>query len=80
MKEPGDWRFAKERAIHLSNMRETKIWSQILNKRFIQYLPAVMLIGVDPNDEQEDIKREILKRVNKTGQRVKKDSIQIQLR
>ena len=33
LKEPGDWRFAKEQAIHLSNMRETKIWAQILNKR-----------------------------------------------
>ena len=61
LKEPGDWRFAKEQAIHLSNMRETKIWAQILNKRFIPYLPAVMLIKADPSDDQEDIKREYSK-------------------
>ena len=79
LKEPGDWRFSKERIIHLRNMQETKIWAQILNKRFISYLPAVMLIGADPNDDWEDIKREILKRVNEKGKRVRKDSIQIQL-
>ena len=40
----------------------------------------MVLIGADPNDDREDIKREILKRVNETRQRVRKDSIQIQLR
>ena len=80
LKEPGDWRFAKERAIHLINMWETKIWAQILHKRFIPYLSAVMLIGADPNDDREDIKKELLKKVNKTGHKVKKDSFQIQLR
>ena len=79
-KEVGDWRFAKERAIHLRNMRESKIWAQILGKRSIQYLPAVVLIGADPNDDREVIKREILKKVNEKKQRVRKDSIQIQLR
>ena len=80
LKEQGYLRFAKERAIHLQNMRESKIWAQILGKRIIPYLPAVVLIGPDPNDDREDIKREILKRVNETRQRVRKDSIQIQLR
>ena len=61
-------------------MRETKIWAQILHKRFIPYLLAVMLIGADPNDDREDIKSELLKRVNETGQKVKKDTFQIQLR
>ena len=51
-----------------------------MGKKSIQYLPEVVLIGADPNDDREDIKREILKRVNEKKQRVRKESIEIQLR
>ena len=73
-------RVARERAMHLRNMLESKIWAQILDKKSIQHLPAVVLIGADPNDDRDEIKKEILKRVNQKEQKVKEGSIEVQLR
>ena len=57
LRDPGDIRVAKERAVHNRQMRESKIWVQILGKRTIQHLLAIVLIGPDPNDNKEDIKK-----------------------
>ena len=42
--------------------------------------PAVVLIGADLSDNRDEIKNEILKRVNEKELRVKEESIEIQLR
>ena len=40
---------------------------QILGRRNVQHLPTMALIGEDPNNNREDIKKELLKRVNEKG-------------
>ena len=71
---------AKEKAMRLRHMWESKIWAQILEKKSIQHLQAVALIGADPNDNRDEIKKEILKMVNEKELRVKEESIEIQLK
>ena len=39
-----------------------------------------MLIGTDPNDDREEIKQELLKRVNAECHKVKSDKIEVQLK
>ena len=51
-----------------------------MGKRSIQHLLTIILIGSDPNDNKDDIKKEILKRVNEKEHRVKDDNIVIQMR
>ena len=80
LRDPGDMRVVREREMRIRQMRESKIWAQILGKKSIQHLPAIVQIGADQNDNKDDVKKEILKRVNEKEQRVKEEIIEIQLR
>ena len=64
LRDPGDMRAARERAMHIRQTQESKIWAQILEKKSIQHLLSIILIRTDPNDNKDDIKKLILKRVN----------------
>ena len=44
-------------------MRELGIWTQITKRSAIHFQPEIMLIGAEPNDDVEEIKREIINRV-----------------
>ena len=80
LKESRDMRVVRERTMNLRHMRESKIWAQILEKKSIQHLPKIVLIRADPNNNRDEIKKEIIKRVNEKELRVKEESIEIQLK
>ena len=73
-------RLSRKRGIHNRHLQETKIWVQILGRRNVQHLPAIVFIGADQNDKREDINRELLKRINEKGHRVKENNFEIQFR
>ena len=53
---------------------------RIMDKRNTQFQPALVLVGADLNNHRAEIKRELLKRVNDEGHKVKMDKIELQLK
>ena len=71
---------AREMEMNNRNLHEAQIWAKMLEKKNIQYHPAIILIGADPNDNKAGIKREFLRRINTEGHKVKDDRIEVQLK
>ena len=57
MREPGDWRVTREKEQHIKLLKEARIWARIVNKKSIEYLPAIVLVGADPSDDRKELKR-----------------------
>ena len=41
-------------------LKQARIWARIFNKKSIEYLPAIVLVGSDPSDDRKEIKKELL--------------------
>ena len=80
LREPGDWRVTREREQHIKLLKQARIWAKIVNKKSIEYLPAIVLVGADPSDDRKELKKEVLQRVNKGRMRIKEESIEVQLK
>ena len=61
-------------------LKQARIWARIVNKKSIEYLPAIVLVGVDPSDDRKEIKKELLQRVKKRRMQIKEESIEVQLK
>ena len=61
-------------------VRQARLWVKKVNKKSIEYLPAIVLVGADPSDNKKEIKKELLRRVNKEGHKVKEESIEVQIK
>ena len=61
-------------------LKQTRLWDKKNDKRSIEYLPAIVLVGADPSNNRREIKKELLKRVNKEDNKVKEESIEVQLK
>ena len=74
-RDPRDWRVTREREQHIKLLKQARIWAKIVNKKSIEYLPAIVLVGADPSDDRKEIKKELLQRVNKERMRIKEEII-----
>ena len=53
---------------------------RITDKRSTQFQPALVLVGSDQKNDREEIKCELLKRVNAEGHKAKNDKIEVQFK
>ena len=80
LREPWDWKVKREREQHIKLLKQARIWARLVNKKSIEYLPAIILVGADPSDDRKEIKKELLQRVNKERIRIKEENIEVHLK
>ena len=47
----------REREQNIKLLKQARIWARIVNKKSIEYLPALVLVGADPSDDRKEIKK-----------------------
>ena len=57
LREPGDWRVSRERDLHTKMLKQARLWVKIVSNKSIDYLPEIVLVGADPSNDREKIKK-----------------------
>ena len=48
-------------------LKQEKIWARIVNKKSIEYLPAIVLVGSNPSDDRNEIKKSYFRELTRKG-------------